>query len=68
MEVISSYTNLPKALGFGISSKEMAEKFSKYSDGIIVGSAIIKRIAQGKNLEDGINKGCSLVKEIKEVL
>lgn len=68
MEMVNSYTNLPKALGFGISSKDMAEKFSKYSDGIIIGSAIIKTIAQGENLEDSINKACNFVKEIKEVL
>ncbi len=66
IEMVNSHTKLPKALGFGISSKKMAEKLSSYCDGIIIGSAIIKRINEEDNLEDGINSACNFVRDIKE--
>ena len=39
---IRKSTDIPCAIGFGISTPEQAEKMSKISDGVIVGSAIIK--------------------------
>ena len=39
-------TDVPCAIGFGISKPEQAAKMSQYADGVIVGSAIIKLIAQ----------------------
>ena len=37
---------LPCAIGFGISTPEQAEKMARLADGIIVGSAIVKLVAQ----------------------
>lgn len=65
MNTISEYTNLPKALGFGISSSEMAAGFKPYCEGIIVGSAVIKKIENGKNKEDIINHVRKFVEELK---
>lgn len=42
MEVVRRNTDLPCAIGFGISSPEQAKKMADLSDGAIVGSAIIK--------------------------
>ncbi len=42
VKVIRENTDVPCAIGFGISTPEQAEKFSKVADGVIVGSAIIK--------------------------
>lgn len=39
---IRQNTNIPCAIGFGISTPEQAKEMSKISDGVIVGSAIIK--------------------------
>ena len=36
-------------VGFGISSREDVEWFNKYSDGAVVGSAIIKNLDENKN-------------------
>ncbi|WP_211745003.1 tryptophan synthase subunit alpha [Paenibacillus sp. Marseille-Q4541] len=41
---VKSYTNLPVAIGFGISSREQVERFSKICDGVVVGSAIVREI------------------------
>lgn len=42
VKVIRENTDVPCAIGFGISTPEQAKKFSKVADGVIVGSAIIK--------------------------
>ena len=41
---IRKYTDKPIAVGFGVSSPEEALSVSKVSDGVIVGSAIVKRL------------------------
>lgn len=43
---IRSITNKPVCVGFGISNPKQARSVAKYSDGVIVGSAIIKIIEQ----------------------
>ncbi|MFI3166697.1 MAG: tryptophan synthase subunit alpha [Bacillota bacterium] len=48
IEKIKQQTNTPCAIGFGISSPEMAGEMSKISDGVIVGSAIVKMCEQYK--------------------
>ncbi len=42
VSVVRENTDLPCAIGFGISTPEQAKKMADISDGIIVGSAIIK--------------------------
>lgn len=41
---IRRYTNKPIAVGFGVSTPEEASAVSKIADGVIVGSAIVKRV------------------------
>lgn len=42
VEVIRENTDIPVAIGFGISKPEQTQKMTEVSDGAIVGSAIIK--------------------------
>ena len=42
VEVVRANTDIPCAIGFGISNPEQAKKMAALSDGAIVGSAIIK--------------------------
>lgn len=42
VKVVRENTNVPCAIGFGISTPEQAKKMADISDGAIVGSAIIK--------------------------
>lgn len=44
---IREVTDVPCAIGFGISTPEQARHMARVSDGAIVGSAIVKIIAQG---------------------
>ncbi len=43
---VKQATDIPVAIGFGINTPEQAKKYSRIADGIIVGSAIVKIIAQ----------------------
>ena len=42
VQVIRENTDIPCAIGFGISTPEQAKKMSDIADGVIVGSAIVK--------------------------
>ena len=44
VEVVRQNTDIPCAIGFGISTPEQGQKMAAVSDGAIVGSAIVKLI------------------------
>lgn len=46
VKVVKESTDIPCAIGFGISTPEQAKNMAGISDGVIVGSAIVKIIAQ----------------------
>ena len=43
---IRRFTELPIAVGFGISTPEQAREVAQVADGVVVGSAIVQRIAE----------------------
>lgn len=58
--------NIPCAIGFGISNAETAAKMAKLSDGVIVGSAIVKIVE--KYGKDSIEPVSAFVKELKSAV
>lgn len=46
VKLVKENTDVPCAVGFGISTPQQAAKMASFSDGAIVGSAIIKLVAQ----------------------
>ncbi len=63
VEVVRKSTDLPCAIGFGISTPEQAAKMAALSDGAIVGSAIIKILEQyGKDAPEKVGE---YVREMK---
>ncbi|MFO0959422.1 MAG: tryptophan synthase subunit alpha [Isosphaeraceae bacterium] len=46
---LKSQTDLPIAIGFGISGPDQVRQLSPIADGVIVGSAIVRRIAEGQD-------------------
>ena len=42
VKVVRENTDIPCAIGFGISTPEQAKKMAGFADGVIVGSAIVK--------------------------
>lgn len=66
VSAIRSETDVPCAIGFGISTPEQAKKMAGISDGAIVGSAIVKIIAEhGENAEEAVYE---YVKSMKEAV
>ncbi|HBY56495.1 MAG TPA: tryptophan synthase subunit alpha [Candidatus Atribacteria bacterium] len=69
IEKIRLYTDIPLAIGFGISSPEQAQKIVKYADAIIVGSAIVKLIEDSqKNLPIILSQVNNFVRSLKEAI
>ena len=65
-EVVRQNTDIPCTIGFGISTPEQAKKMADLSDGAIVGSAIVKIIAQhGKNAAGPVGE---YVKQMKAAM
>ena len=66
VRVIRENTDIPCAIGFGISKPEQAKRMSQIADGVIVGSAIIKIIEQyGQEAPGPVG---DYVKEMKEAI
>lgn len=63
VQSIKKVTDTPVAVGFGINTPEQAAKYGKISDGVIVGSAIVKIIEQyGENAAAHIYEYVSAMK------
>jgi tryptophan synthase alpha chain len=60
---IRKHTDIPIAIGFGISTPEQAARFSAIADGIIIGSAIVRIIGQ-----HGDNARQAMHEYIKEII
>lgn len=66
VKLVRENSSVPCAVGFGISTPAQAAKMADISDGAIVGSAIIKLVAQyGKDAADPVGE---YVKSIKDAL
>ncbi|MDQ0257468.1 tryptophan synthase alpha chain [Evansella vedderi] len=66
INAVKNLTSVPVLVGFGISKREHVQYFNGISDGVIVGSALVKLIAEkNKALSDEHLKEVAL-KEIKE--
>lgn len=66
VESIRSVTDVPCAIGFGISKPEQAEKMAEIADGVIVGSAMVKIVASEK--ENAPKKLEEYVREMKDAV
>ena len=66
VQLIRANSPLPCAVGFGISTPEQAKKMAGLSDGAIVGSAIVKLIAQ--HGRDAVPYVSEYVKSMKDAV
>jgi tryptophan synthase alpha chain len=57
---IKSQTDLPVIVGFGITTPEAAEAMASIADGCVVGSAIVKDIADGKPVAEVLARVAAL--------
>jgi tryptophan synthase alpha chain len=61
LSLIKTITRKPIAVGFGISNPEEASAVANLADGIIVGSALVRLISEGRDIK-------SFVKALKEAI
>ncbi|MFA5918145.1 MAG: tryptophan synthase subunit alpha [Candidatus Nanopelagicaceae bacterium] len=61
---IRSTTNLPVAVGLGVSTREQARQVTGFADGVIVGSAFIKALLDAKSHEAGLAAIGALAKDL----
>lgn len=64
LATVREATELPIAVGFGISSREQVNRFEKQCDGVIVGSAIVRTIENAIPLLQDPSKRESGLKQI----
>ncbi|WP_099205334.1 tryptophan synthase subunit alpha [Scatolibacter rhodanostii] len=66
VQEIKKGKDIPVAVGFGIATAEQAEEYAKMADGVIVGSAIVKQIAE--NLPDTSAKLIEYAQKMKAAI
>lgn len=59
---VRAVSDLPVAVGFGIGSGAQARAVAGFADGVVVGSALVRR------LEDGLDAAGDLLHELREAL
>ena len=60
---LRAVTEVPVAVGFGISTAEQAVTVGRIADGVVVGSALVERLERG-----GVEAGRDLVRELRRAL
>lgn len=66
VKVVRENTNIPCAIGFGISTPEQAQKMASVADGVIVGSAVV-RILEEYGKDSAVHIG-EYVKKMKDAV
>jgi tryptophan synthase alpha chain len=68
VERIRKVTALPLAIGFGISTPEQAKEIAPHADGIVVGSAVVKMIAENSQRSDLVSLVSQYAREMKNAI
>jgi len=66
IDKIRTFTKLPIGIGFGISTPEQVREVARYSDAVIVGSALIKVIEDNLGDPDMVQKVGEFMSSLKE--
>ena len=63
---IRKFSNLPVAVGLGVSNREQAKEVAQYADGVIVGSAFIKLILANTDKQKALADVKQLAQQLSE--
>ena len=66
VERVRQHTQLPVAVGLGVSTREQAAQVAKYADGVIVGSAFIKLVLEADDEKDALERVKVLAAELAQ--
>ena len=65
---VRAYTDIPLAVGFGVSTPEQAAEVAVHADGVIIGSRLIKIVSDTHDIDLASRSITSLLNEVNEVL
>lgn len=65
---INAAVHVPTALGFGISGPEQVRALKKYADGLIVGSAIVRRVDAAATPEKALRSASEFTASLRAAL
>ena len=69
VQQIRKHTDIPVGVGFGISTAEKAASVSAVADAVVVGSAIVKRVAENANDGERISaEVCALLSSMRQAM
>ena len=61
-------SDVPVCIGFGVSTPEQARELARFSDGVVVGSALVDRIERAASPEQAVEAASRFVAELKSAL
>jgi tryptophan synthase alpha chain len=67
LRIIKKITKKPVCVGFGVSSQKQVKQIYRIADGVIVGSAIIKKIKENLGRPELIDKVVAFARSLKNV-
>ena len=65
IKIIKNFTDLPVIAGFGIKNSKDAKKMSSISDGIVIGSSLVKKIEKVYKKKNGLDEIFKFLKSFK---
>jgi len=65
LKIIKGISKKPICVGFGVSERKQVEQIYKFADGVIVGSAIVKKIKDNIGKPDLVKRVSNFVKNLK---
>jgi tryptophan synthase alpha chain len=65
VEAVRRLSDVPVCVGFGVSTPEQAREIAAYADGVVVGSALVGRIARATSQEEAVDAAAKFIAELK---
>ncbi len=65
---IRAHTDLPIAIGFGVSTPQQAKTVASYGEAVVVGSAIVNQIAEHGKSPELVNRVAGFVKTLGDAI
>lgn len=65
---IRAHTNLPIAVGFGVSNPQQAKLVAQNADAVVVGSAVVNQIAENGKSKDLVKRVSKFVKSLADAV
>ncbi|MFA6350060.1 MAG: tryptophan synthase subunit alpha [Candidatus Omnitrophota bacterium] len=67
IKLIKRFTSKPVCVGFGVSNNKQVKYVGSFADGVIVGSAIVRKIKDNLGKKDMVNKVAAFTRSLSNV-